>query len=165
MDESTRGKTGKEQIEHILRRIRQLTRGIDQHSRFLVREWGVTVPQLLCLRAVVEAPETTATGVARGINLNPSTVTGILDRLEKRGWVTRNRSARDRRVVTVSATAAGRDFLERAPAPLQDRFANGIARLPRRELEGIVRALDLLAELLGVEEVEAGPVLDGESSS
>ena len=147
-------------VLHVLMRIRQLTRGVTRHSRALNQNWGVTVPQLLCLRALSEQSSATPGSVAKSVNLNSSTVTGILDRLEKRGLVRRERTATDRRVITLVLTESGRDFLERAPIPLQERFVERLVRLPGEELERVMTTLDLLVRLLEVEDEEVLPILD-----
>src|SRR3954447_12604387 len=45
--------------------------------------------------------EMSASALARGIGLHPATMTGVLDRLEKGGWIARSRSDSDRRAVVV----------------------------------------------------------------
>jgi DNA-binding MarR family transcriptional regulator len=42
-----------------------------------------------------------ATGLARGVGLHPATMTGVLDRLEKGGWIERRRADGDRRAITI----------------------------------------------------------------
>ena len=148
-------------ILHVLFRIRQLTRGVSQYSRSLVKDWGITVPQLLCLRAISEHPAAPSPGsVARAVGVNGSTVTGILDRLEKRGLIRRERSSTDRRVVSLVLTDSGRDFLGRAPVPLHERFVERLNRLPQEDVEGLMGSLDMLVRLLEVEDQEAHPILD-----
>src|SRR6187455_1391083 len=44
-----------------------------------------------------------ATALAKGIGLHPATMTGVLDRLEKGGWIVRERTAEDRRAIVVRA--------------------------------------------------------------
>ncbi|GAB4258287.1 MAG: hypothetical protein Kow0092_05820 [Deferrisomatales bacterium] len=146
--------------DRILLRIRQLTRGIDQHSRSLIRDWGVTVPQLLCLRTVAERGPLTSGALAKAINLNRSTVSGIVDRLEKRGLLSRERSTEDRRVVRLSATPSALELLDRAPTLLQERFIARLNQLSPEKLAGIVQSLDFLADLLDVEELEVDTILE-----
>jgi DNA-binding MarR family transcriptional regulator len=42
-----------------------------------------------------------ATAIARGVGIHPATLTGVLDRLERGGWIVRERDAEDRRSVVI----------------------------------------------------------------
>ena len=61
-------------------------------------------PQLMCLRTVIANGPLTATAISREIHVSPSTVVGILDRLEDKGLIRRERGREDRRIVFVTAT-------------------------------------------------------------
>jgi len=75
---------------------------------------GLTYPQYLALNALGEADGLTIGGIAARLDLESSTVTPLVKRLEAAGLVERRRSAEDERRVEVSMTAAGRDLLERS---------------------------------------------------
>ncbi|MEE4606381.1 MAG: MarR family transcriptional regulator [Desulfobacteraceae bacterium] len=53
----------------------------------MVKQVGLTGPQLITLREIANAVEISITNIAGGVSLSQPTVTGILDRLEKRGLV------------------------------------------------------------------------------
>lgn len=147
-------------IGRILLRIRQLTRGIDQQSRLLIRDWGVTVPQLLCLQAVADEGPLTVGHLAQRVNLSGSTISGIVERLEKRGLFYRDRSSQDRRVVHLTLTPSATALLDRAPRLLQEHFTDRLTSLPPEKLLEIVSTLDFLATLLEVEGLEVEPLAD-----
>src|SRR5215204_2311689 len=56
-----------------------------------------------CLELVARHGPLTPSALARRAGLHPATLTGILDRLERGGWVTRERDPSDRRAVVVKA--------------------------------------------------------------
>jgi DNA-binding MarR family transcriptional regulator len=85
--------------------------------------------------------------------LNPSTIVGILDRLESRGLVQRNRSDDDRRVVRVLLTDVGEELLVRAPEVASGLLVNGLETLTFKELKGIEAGLDKLVSILGAQEI------------
>src|SRR5690606_22850964 len=103
----------------VLRSIRRITRVIAWPARLLAAYSNITAPQLVCLRAVVENGPLTATAISREIHVSPSTVVGILDRLEDKGWIKRERGREDRRIVFVTATDAGVQLVQDTPSPLQ----------------------------------------------
>lgn len=144
----------------VLQAIRRIIRGVDLHSRRLAAEHDITGPQLLCLGAIRENEPATATVLARAIHLSPSTVIGILDRLEAKGLIVRERETRDRRIVRVSLTGAGRTLVESSPSPLQDRLATAMRALPETELASMAASLERIVELMEVGHLEAAPILE-----
>ena len=85
----------------VLSAIRKIIRSVSLYSRELKSKSQVTTPQLICLMAIVKNGPMTATTISREVFLSPSTIVGILDRLEQKGLVNRERSERDRRIVTM----------------------------------------------------------------
>ncbi|MBK7861804.1 MAG: MarR family transcriptional regulator [Archangiaceae bacterium] len=72
------------------------------------REKGVTAPQRFVLRLLGRFPSVTASQLASALDVHPSTITGILKRLERRKLVTRRRDPHDRRRTFLALTARGR---------------------------------------------------------
>jgi DNA-binding MarR family transcriptional regulator len=145
--------------EDILVALRRITRAIDLHSRYLANTFGLTGPQLVCLRILGRHEALTPTELARHVSLSPATVTGIVDRLATRQLLTRERSTTDRRHVTVTITTAGHDMLTDAPSALQEKFAERLAKLSGREQEGIRLTLSKIVRMMDGEGIEAAPVL------
>jgi Transcriptional regulators len=151
----------------ILRALRRITRAVALHSRQLSAYSNITAPQLVCLRAVVENGPLTTTAISREIHVSPSTVVGILDRLEDKGWVLRQRSREDRRIVMVSATEAGRRLVQETPSPMQQKLAEALNELPELEqatitlsLERIVALVESSQSAVPVTPEPASPMLD-----
>lgn len=69
---------------------------------------GITYPQYLVLSVLWEEDEQTITGIATRLDLEPSTITPLVKRLELAGHVVRRRNAADERQVNVSLTDKGR---------------------------------------------------------
>lgn len=143
----------------ILRGIRRIIRSIDQHSRWLAARHGVTVPQLVCLNSLIEGGPLTVKGLADRVFLSPSTVVGIIDRLEAKDYARRQRGERDRRQVLVEATEAGRAMLERSPSSLQGNFLEAFDRLPESERAQLAWSVERIVELLEINQVPAAPIL------
>lgn len=144
----------------ILKALRQIIRAIDIHSRKLVTNHKITVPQLVCLLTIIENESITVTEIGQKVYLSASTVIGILDRLEKNGLIQRERDTKDRRLVNVIATPKGYKVAATAPSPLQETFAKAIKDLPEDEQLGIVLSLEQIVELMGAQEIVAPPILE-----
>lgn len=144
----------------ILQSIRRIIRAVDIYSRKLRSQYELTSPQLVCLRAVVEHGPLTVTEIAHQVFLSPSTVVGILDRLEARGLVKRERDTIDRRVVHILPTPSGRQVVTRAPSALQDGLHDALKGLPKLEQATIALALKRVVDLMEAGRIDAAPILD-----
>jgi len=75
-----------------------------------------------------------------------STITGIVDRMERDGLVTRRRSVRDRRVVHLLPTARGLQIAEAVPVSAMEILERALASLRGQDRSELVRILGILAE-------------------
>jgi DNA-binding MarR family transcriptional regulator len=132
----------------ILRALRRITRSIALHSRQLSAYSNITAPQLVCLRAVIERGPLTATAISREIHVSASTVVGILDRLEDKGLIRRERGREDRRIVFVTATEAGIALARDTPSPLQKKLSDALNALPELEQVTMTLALERIVDLM-----------------
>lgn len=137
-----------EALTSTVRAVHEIFRAVDTTSRRLLKVYGVTGPQLWALRTVHEARGLTVGALADRIFLHISTVSGILDRLEKGGWVERRRAVDDRRVIRLVVTRKGRALIARAPEPPRSIVLRGLKSLADRELGEMARSMKLLQRLM-----------------
>ena len=83
------------------------TLAINRTYKPMLDELGLTYPQYLVLSVLWEADGQTIGGIAERLDLEPSTVTPLVKRLEQAGLVTRERTPADERQVRARLTAAG----------------------------------------------------------
>ncbi|MBN2447569.1 MAG: winged helix-turn-helix transcriptional regulator [Phycisphaerae bacterium] len=145
--------------EEIVAALRRIMRAVDLHSRRLVNDVGLTWPQLAMLRAAERLGECSITALAHAVRLGQPTATGIIQRLERAGYVTRSRSDRDGRSVEVTITMSGRELLSCAPSLLQDRFRDKLAKLKDWERSQTLASLQRIAEMMDAETLDASPML------
>lgn len=145
--------------KYVLASLRRIIRAIDLHSRDLVQKYGLTGPQLVLLKELVESSPQTVSRLASAVSLSQATVTGILDRLERNRMIERVRDSNDKRRVMVSPTAAAEAALAGAPPLLQEHFTRAFDRLPEWERTQILSSLQRIVALMEANDVEAGPIL------
>ena len=143
----------------VLIAIRKIIQSIALNSKSLVKRVGLTGPQLMILQEVVQAGEVSVGEVAKAISLSQGTVTGILERMEKRGLVTRRRSNSDRRRVLVQATVAGEGLMQTAPPIMQEAFVERFGALQDWEQAMILSALQRLVAIMDAKAINAAPIL------
>ncbi len=150
--------------QSIVRSLRRIIRAVGLYSRELLRRRNLTAPQLATLRQLGRQGALSAGELARSVSVSQATITGIVDRLERRGLVTRERDSRDRRRVVIELNEAGRDAVATSPPPLHERFMLRLAERSEEERDEIDRMLRLIVEMMEAERVEAAPVLAAEPS-
>ena len=143
----------------ILSAIRRIIRAVDIHSRKLNSEFHITTPQMICLYELLRNNGMTLSGLAKTVSLNISTVNGIVDRLETKGLLSRQRSDVDRRKVLLHITDAGRQITREAPSLLQDKLSDELRKLPELEQVTIAMSLERIVALMEVQHIETSPNL------
>mgnify|MGYP000330223280 CR=1 FL=1 len=143
----------------ILTSLRRIIRAVDIYSRKLNSELGLTTPQLLCLYALQRNDNMTISQLAKEINLGASTVIGIVDRLEAKGYANRNRSTKDRRKVFIDLTPSGLDVVTKAPSLLQENLSASFSRLDLKSQINITESLEKVVSLMEAEDIDASPNL------
>ncbi len=109
---------------------------------------GVTGPQRLAVRIVGRFPGISAGQLAGVLHLHPSTLTGILRRLERRGLLTRRPDPRDKRRVALGLSASGRRLDVEASGTIESEMKELFAMLPRQDTLATRRVLVALTRQL-----------------
>lgn len=146
--------------DDVLIAVRRIVRAVDLHSKKLMKASGLTSSQRIVLQTLTQKGPVIPSAIARDVSLSQATVTVILDRLEQRGLVSRQRSQTDRRNVVVEICDAGRQCLADAPPALQSGFLKSFGELADWEQQMLIASLQRIAELMSAEDVDASPILD-----
>jgi DNA-binding MarR family transcriptional regulator len=111
-----------ESVGYLIARVRStISNMVSQRT---MAELGITSTQGSILFMVASGKCLLAAELAREYGIDASAVTRLVDRLEKRGLLTRVRSSEDRRVVRLALTAEGQDIAVRMPAIFQGVLDN-----------------------------------------
>ena len=109
---------------------------------------GISMAQLHVLHLLERHGELAMSRLAETLDVSLSAATGLVDRIEERGFVERIRVPSDRRVVLVRITAAGRQLLENVEVLQTEFLSRALDQLDPTQLEGVGRAMaDLRAAL------------------
>lgn len=111
-------------------------------------ESDLSLRQLTTLQ-YIDSPDTTLGDVARNLMVTPAVVTGLIDRLERRGYVRRVGSLFDRRRVHLELTTAGEDARDHAENRLASEMERFISELTDEEVDRLNDGLMLLNNVLG----------------
>ena len=133
-----------------MRTLWRLEHALQSASKRMADRHGVTGPQRLALRMIGACPGIAPAALAEALHLHPSTITGVLQRLESRGLVARRQDARDARRVRLHITRRGRGLGSADASGTVESLVRGVlARVPARDRAVVVRVLGRLAGELG----------------
>jgi DNA-binding MarR family transcriptional regulator len=146
-------------IKDIVGSIRRLVRAVYLDSQKISKQFGLTGPQSGVLRNLVHYGPTSSADLSRKLYVTPSNITGIIDRLGKKGLVERIKKEGDRRVALLSKLV---------PDPIEKKFIAELADLEPEHVKILAMAMQQILNLIdtqGIEEIplelspESGPVI------
>ncbi len=145
----------------ILTNLRKIIRMVNLESKRIEKEYGISIPQLLCLSYLNEKDSFQATHkeIKDFLQLNASTVTGIINRLEQKGLVARLPRQQDRRVGYITITAKGAQLLKETPEPLHEKLTMKINKLSAEQLQELKGAFQTIINFLNIDELDAAPIV------
>jgi DNA-binding MarR family transcriptional regulator len=116
-------------------------------TRLFVKRTGISRMEAGVLGAVAAGPRR-ITELAEREGCSQPAITRLVDRLQARGWVVREPDPGDGRVVLVALTAEGREVADRLRAVYREMLHGQLSRLPEEDVQVLVRAVDVLDELI-----------------
>ena len=109
---------------------------------------GVSMAQLHIMVTLQRNGEMTMSQLADVLNVSDSNATGLIDRVEERGFIERYRVPTDRRIVLVRVTPAGEKMLDEVDALSDELLRSVLKRIPSAQLRGLAYAASALREAL-----------------
>lgn len=145
----------KRSIKNVVWAIRRIVSLIYYNSRSMVKKYGVTGPQSMLIKLLYASDEALSSAeLARRMNVTPSNITGIIDRLEEKEIVVRIRKPDDRRISLIELTEKGKDFGEKLPDLIEEKLMDGLSNLSSTEVYGIYMAIDQIVNIIGEEKID-----------
>jgi DNA-binding MarR family transcriptional regulator len=136
------------EVLDFMRLIWALDHGLQLTSKRMKGAIGVTGPQRLVIRIVTRFPGIPAGQIAQLLHVHPSTLTGVLKRLEKQGLIHRRRDPRDGRRAFLGVTEKGKRIDAAGAGTVEAAVERLLARTSRSNLEGARAVLaDLASDL------------------
>jgi len=139
-----------------MRLIWALDHGLQSRSKRMQADLGLTGPQRVALRVLGRRPRISAGALADILRLHPSTLTGILHRLERQGLVRRTTDPADRRRTRLELTARGRELDVSTPGTVEAVVARVLSGFPESRLRPAADVLAAVAAALLGEPAPAG---------
>jgi DNA-binding MarR family transcriptional regulator len=126
-----------ETIIYLYTESRRLTKG-------MAREVGLTGPQLTVIKLLETFENLSLSSLSERIRAQNSTVTGIIDRMEREGLVRRERSTTDRRVVHIRLSDKGQKLARQIQVEPMEIFRDALMSLTQADLRDLLRIMNKL---------------------
>lgn len=136
----------------IIRLFKQVMVRVKQRSGKYFVNMNLTGPQGMLVGILTHKGKMKISDLSEKLGLSNSTVSGIVDRLEKQGLVERIRSTEDRRVVYVDVTKEFRECANEKFKGIENKFESIMNEATPEELDTILNGLETLKKVLDRQE-------------
>lgn len=143
------------QIQSITSHLRVLFKSIQQHSKNVEKECGLTSAMLWMMWELFTTPGIKVSELAKALSIHASTCSNLLDKLENKKLIERRRNGQDQRVVHLYITDKGAALLAKAPRPAQGALSGALEKLADDDLHKLVDGLKVLVNSLQTKDEDA----------
>lgn len=133
-------------VDRILETIVYLYTEGRRATKEVARHLGLTGPQVTAVKMLEAFGDLSLSALSEHMSAHNSTITGLVDRMEKGALVERVRSTEDRRVVLIRLTDHGREIARSVPVTSMEVFAKALAALDPGDREALRRILRKLSD-------------------
>lgn len=141
----------KEALQH----LRVIVRTTQAHSRWIERSSGVSGAQLWAMWELFARPGQKVSQLSKALSIHQSTTSNMLDKLEEKALIRRDRSGPDQRVVRLFLTSKGTELLSDAPRPAQGAIYDAMHSMADEDLQQLNQGLLALLKNMKVSEENA----------
>lgn len=131
-------------VESIEMHLRKVDYIIRKNGRMILSDFGITVPQFTALQTLINDGEMTIGELSTQMDLACSTITDLVDRMEKNGLVIREKDIKDKRVVRIVVLDKGHEILQKVLARRIEFLEDKLGNLSVLEVENLRDALEKL---------------------
>lgn len=153
----------KEDTDRIIEAFVYLYAETRRATKEVARHHGLTGPQVSAIKMLEAFGDLSLSALSARMSAKNSTITGVVDRMERNELVRRTRSEADRRVVLIRLTQKGRALAEAIPVASLEIFATALDSLPKSDRDKLRGILRRLSDAVRVEVEKTESQLQGDS--
>jgi DNA-binding MarR family transcriptional regulator len=136
------------EVLQFMRLLWAVDHGLQSRSKRMEAELGITGPQRLVIRVVGRFPGISAGDLADILHIHPSTLTGVLQRLQKRSLIERKRDPEDARRAQLWVTSRGKELDAVRTGTVEAAVRRALNKVPDDQLAHAERLLSSIADAL-----------------
>ena len=141
-----------ESISKIINLTKNFNKSMRHKFHHSIQDSGFTLPQISVISMLEKHGEQKVSELSLKMGLSDSTVSGILDRLEQKEIIKRERTKDDRRVVKISLTGKSQKFCKDFRQKKEEYFTRLLKKLSEQEIKDIIKGLEILNRALAEDE-------------
>ncbi len=138
-------------VSKVERLLRHVAVTVTQRGREHLEDYNITPPQFAALLALIDSGEITMGELCQKLYLACSTVTDLIDRMEKNGYVERFKDRKDRRVIRLRVLPSGMEIYEYVIKARKAYLETVLASVDPQEQLVLVSSLQKLYTLMKLE--------------
>tara|TARA_B110000503_G_scaffold10196_4_gene13802 strand:- start:61 stop:546 length:486 start_codon:yes stop_codon:yes gene_type:complete len=149
----------------IMSSVRKIVRAVNLESKKVEKTFGISIPQLLTLKFLNEEVgyKSSMKAIKEMLSLNASTVTGIVARLEQKGFVARLPDPKDKRSTPIVLTSKGSGLLINTKESLHEKISKSLDKISEEEYQDILVSFETIINFLNIEHLDASPIIEGDT--
>ena len=132
-----------------LKKLRIVIRAAQRHSAWIEKQCGVSGAQLWIMQELQETPGLRVGEIANRLAIHQTTVSNLLESLERRQYVVKHRDPQDQRAVRLELSPEGRDLLQQAPKPARGLLPEALRQMGEHDLAVLNDGLQGLLDSIG----------------
>lgn len=143
------------QIQNVTQQLRVLFKVVQSHSKTVEKACGLSGAKLWMLHEIGECPGIKVSQLAATLSIHRSTCSNMLDKLEEKEFIIRDRSRSDQRTVHIFITDLGKNILKKAPSPQSGKLNDALQQLAPHQLTNLESSLQDVLDALSVDQKAA----------
>ena len=147
-------------IKDIVESIRKLVHAVAINSQEMRKHYGITGRQCNILRSLYINGPTSSADLSRRLYVTPSNITGIIDRLEKKGFVSRVKKEGDRRIALITLTESGAELSRSIPDSIENKMISELADLDTEHVKFLAMAMKQILKTIYRKDIAIPPSVD-----
>jgi DNA-binding MarR family transcriptional regulator len=124
----------------------------------MIKQFGPTDPQTPVLRILTITGSVSSPELSRKLYVTPASITGIIDRLEKKELVERIRKQEDRRIALITLTQRGAELSKSIPDPVEKKLISELSDLKPDHIQTLGLAVSEILNLIDAKGIEETPL-------
>jgi len=138
-----------------LQKLREIIKTAQEQLQLTSETAGISGSQAWALAEIARSPGLIVSELGKAMAIHPSTTSNMLDKMQKRGLIRRERIDADQRMVRLFVTTAGEKVLAQLPGPATGLLPDALSRLSMEQLDAVNAALSLILEKMDRREAHA----------
>ncbi len=147
--------TRPERAREALKKFRVVFSSVKKHFQHVEALCGVSGAQLWAIVEIARTPGLSVNELAYALSIHQSTASNLLAEIEKKGFVLKERTGADQRIVRLHLTKKGKDVVARAPKPSIGVLPDALQHLPNEVLDSLNANMAVLLSLIQLKDETA----------